>query len=96
MSPEFSFSAKVWKWPGNTPWYFVYVPRELFGPIRDQYGKGLLRATITIGTISWQTSLLPHLRDQAFLIAIKKSVRTAQDIWEGDTVTVQVEIHKRA
>jgi hypothetical protein len=93
---KFSFSAKVWKWPGNTPWYFVYVPRKHFTPIRDQYGKGLLRATITIGTTSWQTSLLPYLQDQTFLIALKKSVRTTEDAWEGDTVTVQVEIHKRA
>lgn len=89
---KFSFSARVVRWPGANPWFFVHVPREHFTVIRDQYGKGLLRSTITIGTTSWQTSLLPYLQDKTFLIALKKSVRTAEDIWEGDRVTVQVEI----
>lgn len=89
---KFSFSARVVRWPGASPWFFVHVPREYFAPIREHYGKGLLRATITIGNTTWDTSLLPYLIDRTFLIALKKSVRTAEDIWEGELVTVQVTI----
>ena len=94
----FAFKAKIWKWPGMGShasaggWHFVHVPREYFEPIRQKYGKGMIKITATVGKTSWQTALFPHLRDRSFLVSVNKKVRKVEGLGEGDEVRVKVRI----
>lgn len=92
MKSSFSFTAKIWKWPGDMGWYFVHVPRDYFEPIRAKYGKGMIKVSVTIGKTMWDTSLFPHLQSKGYLISVKAKVRKAEDLWEGDEVKVRVKI----
>jgi hypothetical protein len=98
MKSSFSFTAKIWKWPGMGPassagtWHFVHLPREYFEPIRAKYGKGMVKVSATLGKTTWDTSLFPHTKDCSFLISIKAKVRKAEDVMAGDEVKVRVKI----
>ena len=90
------FQGKIWFWRGPAPWFFVTVPEE---PSRDlktisslvTYGWGVIPVHVRIGSTEYTTSLFP--KDGRYLVPVKASVRKAEDLQEGDTVTVRLEIH---
>jgi hypothetical protein len=43
-----------------------------------------------IGQTEWKTSLFP--KDGRYLVPLKDSIRRAETLAEGDTVTVQLEV----
>ncbi len=92
MKSVFTFTATIWKWPGDMSWYFVHLPREYFEPIRTKYGKGMIKVSATLGKTTWDTSLFPHTKDRSFMISIKAKVRKAEDLMAGDEVRIQVKI----
>lgn len=90
------FTDKIWFWRGPAPWYFVTVPQE---PSQDlkavssfvTYGWGVIPVQVRIGNTTWETSLFP--KDNLYLVPIKASVRKAEKLAEGDTVTVYLEVN---
>jgi hypothetical protein len=92
MKSSFSFTAKIWKWPGDMAWYFVHVPRDYFEPIRAKYGKGMIKVSVAVGKTTWDTSLFPHTKDRSFLIAIKAKVRKAEGLMAGDEIEVKCKL----
>lgn len=89
------FSGKIWFWKGPAPWYFVTIPAEqchdLSGIARlVTYGWGMIPVQVKIGKTEWKTSLFP--KDGRYLLPIKASVQKAEDLDEGDTVTVRLAV----
>src|SRR5689334_15628426 len=89
------FTGKLWFWKGPAPWYFVTVPAQ---PCRDlkalsgavTYGWGMIPVHVQIGKSAWTTSLWP--KDERYIVPIKASVRKAEQLEEGDNVTVRLEV----
>jgi hypothetical protein len=54
------------------------------------YGWGVIPVHVRIGVTEWQTSLVP--KDGRYLVPIKASVREAEKLEEGDTVTLRLEV----
>jgi hypothetical protein len=95
MFMNLEFDGEIWFWRGPVPWYFVTVPdeesRDLKAVSRDvTYGWGVIPVRVHVGRTSWKTSLFP--KDDRYLVPIKASVRAAEKLAEGDTVTVRLEI----
>lgn len=89
------FSGEIWFWKGPAPWHFVTVPPEQCRELKAlsasvTYGWGMIPATIRIGKTEWTTSLWP--KDGYYIVPIKASVRRAERLEEGDTVTVWLEV----
>ena len=90
------FQGKIFFWRGPAPWFFVTVPEQ---PSRDlkaisslvTYGWGVIPVHVRIGSTEYTTSLFPKYG--RYLVPVKVSVRKAEDLQEGDTVTVRLEIH---
>lgn len=85
----------IWFWRGPTPWYFVTIPAQqcrdlsaIAGSVT--YGWGMIPVHIRIGTTAWTTSLFP--KDGRYLVPIKASVRKAENLEEGDNVTIQLDV----
>jgi hypothetical protein len=90
------FNGIIWFWKGPAPWYFVIVPAEQSRDIKAiarfvTYGWGVIPVQVQIGDTAWQTSLIP--KDGRYLVPIKASVRQAEQLAEGDTVTIRLEVH---
>lgn len=89
------FDGEIWYWRGPAPWYFVTVPAEQCDGLRAiagvvTYGWGMIPAKVRIGSSVWETSLFP--KDGRYIVPIKGSVRKAENLAEGDTVTVRLEV----
>ena len=92
---KIEFDGEIWFWKGPAPWYFVTVPVEQCQELRAisgvvTYGWGMIPATVRIGKTAWQTSLWP--KDGLYIVPIKTSVRRAENLEEGDTVTIRLEV----
>ena len=89
------FDAKIWYWRGPAPWFFVTVPEKQCDDLRAisgfvTYGWGMIPAKVRIGKTQWTTSLFP--KDGRYIVPIKASVRNAENLEEGDQVTVQLDV----
>jgi len=89
---EIAFIAELWRWEGDGGWYFVTVPEELSDELEDahggQHGFGSIPVEVTVGGTTWRTSLFPSSRHRAFVLPVKKQVRTREGIQEGEPVSV--------
>ena len=89
------FNGEIWFWRGPAPWYFVSVPADQSGDLSAistfvTYGWGMIPVHVRIGKTEWKTSLWP--KDGRYIVPIKASVREAENLDEGDKVTVRLEV----
>ncbi|GAA1976392.1 DUF1905 domain-containing protein [Terrabacter lapilli] len=91
---ELEFSGEVWQWRGPAPYYFVTVPEDESLALHDvahvSYGWGMIPVTARLGDTEWTTSLWP--KDGGYVVPLKDAVRRAEDVQEGDTVSVGLDV----
>ena len=92
---DIEFKGKIWFWKGPAPWFFVTVPAKQSRDLKAilgivTYGWGMIPATVRIGKTEWKTSLFP--KDGRYIVPIKASVQKAENLEEGDQVTVRLEV----
>lgn len=88
------FDAELWLWKVNSTWVFLTVPSEVSDQIDEiaiPGGWGSVKVEAMIGTTTWRTSVFPSKELAAFILPVKKAVRTAQGLEIGD----RVEVHLR-
>ena len=88
---------------GYAPMGFLRIPPEAAEAIaghelerRLEIGKrrgfGSVKVTVVLGESCWQTSLFPN-KDGSWFLPIKKPVRVAESLVDGDEVEVELELH---
>ncbi|MBX0329491.1 DUF1905 domain-containing protein [Oscillochloris sp. ZM17-4] len=92
---DITFDGELWVWKGPAPWYFVTVPAQQCHDLRTiagsvTYGWGMIPVQVRIGKTTWKTSLFP--KDGSYLVPVKASVRRAEHLEQGDTVTIRLEV----
>jgi hypothetical protein len=90
------FTGSIIHWCGPAPYLFVAVPEKQSADIKSvsklvTYGWGVIPVHVTIGKTTWKTSLFP--KNESYLVPIRMSAQKAENLKEGDTVTLQLEIH---
>ena len=93
---HFTFTAPLWEWDARAAWFFVSVPEEESADIREiprmPSGFGAVKVRATVGRSTWDTSIFPGAAEGVYVLPMKKSVRTAEGIDDGDPVTVHLEL----
>ena len=89
-------TAKVWVYPGMAGWHFVTIEKEDGEELKRQYflprrGFGSIPVWVSIGKTRWKTSVFPE-KEKTFLLPLKKAVRDAEAIHEGDTIKLTIEV----
>jgi hypothetical protein len=89
------FSGIIWYWRGPSPFYFVTVPDEQSRDLKAvagfvTYGWGMIPVVARVGNTQWNTALFP--KEGRYLVPLKDSVRRAESLAEGATVTIQLEV----
>jgi hypothetical protein len=92
---DIEFNGKIWFWRGPAPWYFVTIPEKQSRDLKAisgfvTYGWGVIPLQVQIGNTEWKTSLFP--KDDLYIVPIKASVRKAENLKEGDDVTVRLKV----
>jgi hypothetical protein len=90
-----TFDGNIWYWRGPAPFYFVTVPEKESHDLKAisgsvTYGWGMIPVTVRIGTTEWKTSLFP--KEGRYLVPLKDAARKAEQLREGDTVTIRLEV----
>ena len=90
------FSADLWRWEAQSGWFFVTVSDEASAAIRERprppRGFGSVRVRATIGSSTWATSVFPDSTRGAYVLPVKKAVRAAEQLDEGDPAEVLLEV----
>ena len=90
---QIKFSGEIWFWRGPAPWFFVTVPEEQAGDLKEilrlvTYGWGMIPVRARIGKTEWKTSLFP--KDGLYLVPIRANVRKEESLELGDEVAVRL------
>lgn len=96
----YRFRAPVWLHTGEAAWHFLTLPTDVADEIDlltedDRRGFGSVRVEVTIGRSTWRTSIFPDTSSESFVLPVKKPVRTAEGIEDGDEVDVVLELVER-
>jgi hypothetical protein len=93
----YEFDSELWAWAARKElWVFATVPADVSDEIADQprppSGFGSVRVRVRLGAQQWETSIFPDADRGAYVLPIKKAVRTRADAGVGDTVTLGLEV----
>ncbi|MDO7867988.1 DUF1905 domain-containing protein [Nocardioides jiangxiensis] len=96
---SWTFDAELFRWDANASWFFVRLPQELSDEVRDSLtgppgGFGSVRVEVRIGASRWATSLFPEKSAGAYVLPVKKAVRAAEDLDDGDLVSVEIALEQ--
>lgn len=91
------FEGDVFRWEARTEsWFFAVLPEHLSAEIREiprpARGFGSVRVAVTIGGSSWRTSIFPDAGRGAYVLPLKRAVRDAEGIENGDIVRVRLDV----
>jgi len=97
MVTAHAFEAELWRYDGEAGWFFVSLPTELADAIRAENrppanGFGSVRVSVQIGSSRWATSVFPDRGRGTYLLPVKKSVRLAEGLDAGDTISVELSV----
>ena len=103
MTERLTHTGTLWRWTGGNggAWHFMTIDgaagEALTGTAlmrrleRTIGGFGSLKVRATIGESAFATSVFPS-KSAGWMLPVKASVRKAEDLAEGDTVTVVLEV----
>lgn len=91
---DYEFDSILWR-PENGSWIFATLPHDVSALIADGAGDqgpgfGSVKVEVTIGSSSWRTSVFPSKELQAYILPVKKAVRSAEHLDEGSATKVQL------
>jgi hypothetical protein len=92
---EYTFESIVIEWRGPSPFHFAQIPEDIAAEIKLAaptltYGWGVIPATVTVGSTSVTTSLIP--RDGGYLVPLKDALRKPEAFVIGDVITVELKL----
>lgn len=94
-----TFTATVWQWREQS-WWFVTVPADVSDEVDEVVGDltggfGSVRVEVTVGGSVWRTSLFPSKEEGAYVLPVKKAVRTAEGLDDGTEAEVGIRLVDR-
>lgn len=94
---DYRFTAELWLHQGDAAWYFVTLPHDVSDDIEARSadtsrGFGSVKVTVTVGDTTWSTSVFPDTKREAYVLPVKKSVRKAEGLDDGDDVTIRLDL----
>lgn len=97
MMPTYRLRSLVHRFPGHAGWHFVTVDRRHSAVIKELFGQprrgwGSIPVRVTLGRSVWHTSIFWVAKEKTFLMGLKKSVRTAEKVREGETIAFSLQI----
>lgn len=95
---RFSFESVVRVYEGPADWYFAHLPTELAKELDELFsdqkrGFGSLPVEVTIGDITWQTSIFTDKKNKSFMLPLKLQARKQAGLKTGDKFKVTIVIN---
>lgn len=96
---SWDFTVPLWQWREQS-WWFVTVPQDVSDEVDEAVGDltggfGSVRVEVAIGSSVWRTSLFPSKDEGAYVLPVKKAVRTAEGLGDGALAEVSITLVER-
>lgn len=93
-----AFTAPLWLWSGEGgSWHFITLPERQSAEVRleaaasgPRRGFGSVRVEVSVGDVTWRTSVFPQ-KSGTYILPVKADVRRRAGIAVGDEVAVMLE-----
>jgi hypothetical protein len=106
VADRFTFTAPLWRWTARKEsadtgaWRFVTLPPDVVDEVRQRAseprGFGSVRVRVEAAGTIWDTSVFPDTTGATgsggFVLPVKKAVRVAAGVDEGDELTVTLSV----
>lgn len=96
MKRSYTFTSKVWLYPGMAGWHFVGVPKAESTAIKSgvtvKAGFGSVPVEVQVGKQVWNTSIFPDKRSGQYLLPLKAIIRKKEGIYADDTIKISIKI----
>ena len=96
MPPTHKFEAELWESDAVGAWVFVTLPPGVSDDVRMEAGPptgfGSVRVEVAIGSTTWRTSVFPDAKLGAYVLPVKKAVRTAERLQPDDVATLTLRV----
>lgn len=94
---KFKFSSELWIYGGAASWYFITLPKDISDDIKvltcdHRNGFGSVKVNVSIANTAWNTSIFPDSKSGCFILPVKKDIRIACNLKEGDSADVSVDV----
>lgn len=99
---DFTFTAELWEWRSSGEqrggsWHFVTLPNDISKDIKTftrhrKTGFGSVRVKAKCGVTEWLTSIFPSKEQEAYLLPIKKVVRTSEGLTAGKSGDFEISV----
>jgi hypothetical protein len=95
---DWVFEGEVIEWRGPAPFFFVAMSEDDSAELKEEAREliywGQVPVHAVLGETEFDTALFP--KDGRYLVPLKDAVRKAEDVNEGDVVTVALRPARRA
>lgn len=93
MAVELAVSGEVERLLGGSGWHVVHLDAAQSAGLAHlgRRRRGFVAVQAHLGATTWRSSLMPS-GDGRLFVALPAHVRCAEDVEEGDTVTVRVRL----
>ena len=102
----FTFTAPLWRWTAREEstdagaWSFVTLPLDMADEVRERAGEprgfGSVRVHVEAAGQAWDTSVFPDSSSSSYVLPVKKAIRVAAGVEEGDDLTVTLSLRDPA
>ncbi len=95
---SYTMTENVFLYPGEAGnWHFVPITKTIGQSIRASYGKsrrgfGAVKVEVTIGSVTWLTSMFPDRYSGSYILPLKAAVRKQEEIEAGEKVTFTIRL----
>ncbi|MFN3693098.1 MAG: DUF1905 domain-containing protein [Candidatus Paceibacteria bacterium] len=96
MKRHYTFTSKVWLYPGMAGWHFVGVPKAESTAIKTgvkiKAGFGSVPVEVQVGAQVWTTSIFLDKKSGQYLLPLKAVIRKKEGIYADDSVFVHIKL----
>jgi Domain of unknown function (DUF1905) len=94
---KYQFEGEVHRWASNPAFFLVSLPKNYSDEIAEiseglTAGFGSLKVEVTIGKVTWRTSIFPDSATGLFDLPLKAEVRKKNELVEGSIAKVELEV----
>ncbi len=97
MEKIYKIKAKVWIFPGDTPWHMVTLPKVTAKNIDFYFahakrGWGSLPVHVTLGKTNWKTSIFTDKKSKSYILPLKAQVRKQEKVRVGENILLSLKV----
>lgn len=94
---KYSCISVLERWPGEVAYFVCYLPSDVAEEIDAvteglRAGFGSVRVKVQLGVSAWTTSIFRDSRRNSYMMLVKKQIRVAEGLLEGDQLKLELEL----